>query len=113
MSQRLFHLFQPFITVIDVAATIQAFSAEFAIDLPPVRTLLLFFKLILFLLLLGLAVRNSDFVTVRYLLGMEWQAPLSLVIFVAFAIGMVMGLLLCSLRLLRNHRELRTLRKQS
>ena len=75
------------------------------------RTLLLILKLVLFLLLLGLAVRNSDFVTVRYFLGMEWQAPLSLVIFVAFAIGLVMGLLLCSIRLLRHHRELRSLRK--
>jgi uncharacterized integral membrane protein len=77
-----------------------------------VRTLLLVLKLILFLLLLGLAVRNSDFVTVRYFMGLEWQAPLALIIFVAFAIGLLMGLLLCSVRLLRNHRELRGLRKQ-
>ncbi len=75
------------------------------------RTLLLVLKLVLFLLLLGLAMRNSDFVTVRYFLGLAWQAPLVLVIFVAFAIGLVMGLLLCSVRLLRNHRELRNLRK--
>lgn len=77
-----------------------------------VRTLFLVLKLILFLFLLGLAVRNSDFVTVRYFMGMEWQAPLALIIFVAFAIGLVMGLLLCSMRLLRNQRELRGLRKQ-
>jgi uncharacterized integral membrane protein len=76
-----------------------------------VRALLLVVKLVLFLLLLGLAVRNSDVVTVRYFLGLEWQAPLVLVIFVAFAIGLVMGLMLCSIRLLRNHRELRSLRK--
>ncbi|MCP5276997.1 MAG: LapA family protein [Thiobacillus sp.] len=76
------------------------------------RTLFLILKLFLFLLLLGLAVRNSDFVTVRYFLGLEWQAPLILVIFVAFAVGLVMGLLLCSVRQLRNHRELRGLRKQ-
>jgi len=92
------------------AATIQAFRAE-TLSRKHVRTLLLILKLVLFLLLLGLAVRNSDFVTVRYFMGMEWQAPLALVIFVAFAIGLVMGLLLCSLRLLRNHRELRSLRK--
>lgn len=77
-----------------------------------VRTLFLVLKLMLFLFLLGLAVRNSDFVTVRYFMGMEWQAPLALIIFVAFAIGLVMGLLLCSMRLLRNQRELRGLRKQ-
>jgi len=76
-----------------------------------VRALLLLLKLALFLLLLGLAARNSDFVTVRYFLGMEWQAPLALVIFVAFAVGLVTGLLACSVRLLRNHRELRSLRR--
>jgi uncharacterized integral membrane protein len=92
------------------AATIQAFGQN-PTESHPVRALLLVLKLVLFLLLLGLAVRNSDFVTVRYLLGLEWQAPLALVIFVAFAIGLVMGLLLCSVRLLRNHRELRGLRK--
>jgi len=77
-----------------------------------VRTLLLILKLTLFLLLLGLAVRNSDLVTVHYFLGMAWQAPLALVIFVAFAIGLVLGLLACSVRLLRYQRELRSLRKQ-
>ena len=77
------------------------------------RTLLLILKLVLFLLLLGLAVRNSDAITVRYFLGMEWQAPLALVIFVAFAVGLVTGLLACGLRLLRNQRELRTLRKNA
>ncbi len=77
------------------------------------RALLFALKLILFLLLLGLAMRNSDFVTLRYFLGMEWQAPLALVIFVAFAIGLLMGLLVCSLRLLRYHRELRNLRKHT
>jgi uncharacterized integral membrane protein len=78
-----------------------------------VRTLLLILKLILFLLLLGLAVRNSDHIAVHYFLGMEWQAPLSLVIFVAFASGLITGLLACGLRLLRNQRELRTLRKNA
>lgn len=75
------------------------------------RAFLFALKLILFLLLLGLAMRNSEFVTLRYFLGMEWQAPLALIIFVAFAIGLLMGLLVCSLRLLRYHRELRNLRK--
>lgn len=77
------------------------------------RTLLLVLKLILFLLLLGLAVRNSENIAVHYFLGMEWQAPLSLVIFVAFAMGLITGLLACGLRLLRNQRELRSLRKHA
>jgi putative membrane protein len=76
-----------------------------------VRTLFLILKLILFLLLLGLAVKNSDFVSVRYFLGLEWQAPLSLVMLVAFGAGLVAGLAACGSRLLRIRRELRALRK--
>jgi len=97
-------------TVKDVRRYNSPFRAT-SIEPITVRVLLLVVKLVLFLLLLGLAVRNSDVVTVRYFLGLEWQAPLVLVIFVAFAIGLVMGLMLCSIRLLRNHRELRSLRK--
>jgi len=75
-----------------------------------VKSLTLLFKIVLFLLLLGFAALNSDSVTLRYFLGMEWQAPLSLVILAAFAVGLLAGLLGCSLRLLRNQRELRALR---
>ncbi len=74
------------------------------------KSLTLVFKIVLFLLLLGFAALNSDSVTLRYFLGMEWQAPLSLVILAAFAVGLLAGLLGCSLRLLRNQRELRALR---
>ncbi|MBI5329770.1 MAG: LapA family protein [Betaproteobacteria bacterium] len=77
------------------------------------RSLSLILKVLLFLLLLGFAAKNSDAVRLRYFLGLEWQAPLSLVILAAFAIGLFLGLLACSLRLLRAHRELRTLRAAS
>ena len=69
-------------------------------------------KIVLFLLLLGFAVLNSDNVTLRYFLGLTWEAPLSLVILAAFAVGLITGLLGCSLRLLRNQRELRVLQHQ-
>lgn len=53
-------------------------------------------RFVLFLLLLTFALKNTDDVTVRYYLGMEWRAPLAMVIFVAFlagaAIGVVAGL---------------------
>jgi uncharacterized integral membrane protein len=78
----------------------------------PVQSLTLIVKIVLFLLLLGFAALNSDSVTLRYFLGMAWQAPLSLVILAAFAVGLLTGLLGCSLRLLRNQRELRALRLQ-
>lgn len=81
---------------------------------PPasVRTLAFPLKVILFLLLLGFAALNSDSVTLRYFLGLEWQAPLSLVILIVFAVGLLTGLLACTSRLLRSHRELRDLRRE-
>lgn len=75
------------------------------------RTLSLVLKLILFLLLLAFAVKNSELVNVRYLMGLEWQAPLSLVLLLAFAAGVLLGLLGCSRQILLNRRELSRLRK--
>ncbi len=75
------------------------------------RYLALFLKIVLFVFLLGFAVKNSNVVTLRYFLGYEWQTSLALVILVSFAIGLLVGLLACSWRLLRNHRELRQLRR--
>ena len=75
------------------------------------RILALLLKIALFVLLLGFAVKNSDVVTLRYFLGYEWQSPLALVILLSFAIGLLVGLLASSWRLLRNHRELRQLRR--
>jgi len=77
-----------------------------------VRPLLLILKLVLFLLLLGLTVRNSDNVNLHLFLDQSWQAPLSLVIFLSFTVGTLVGLLACGARLMRSHRELRSLRKQ-
>ncbi len=75
------------------------------------RYLALFLKVVLFLLLLGFAVKNSEVVTLHYFLGYEWQSPLALVILASFAVGLLVGLLACTWRLLRNHRELRQLRR--
>lgn len=77
-----------------------------------VRALTVPLKIVLFLLLLGFAARNSEMVTLRFFLGLEWQSPLSLVILGAFAIGLLIGLLACSTHLLRDYREIRALRRQ-
>lgn len=76
----------------------------------PVRAILLLLKLLVFLILLGLAFRNSDLVTVHFFLGMAWDAPLVLVLFAAFATGLIFGLLACSGKWLQYRRELRDLR---
>jgi uncharacterized integral membrane protein len=50
-------------------------------------------RLLLFLLLLTFALQNTGDVTVRYYLGIEWRAPLALVLFAFFLAGALIGLL--------------------
>lgn len=69
-------------------------------------------KGLLFLLLLGLAVKNSDPVTLRYYLGVEWQAPLALVLFAFFVGGASMGLLAMLAPWVRQRSEIRRLRAE-
>ncbi|MDD4881890.1 MAG: lipopolysaccharide assembly protein LapA domain-containing protein [Gallionellaceae bacterium] len=75
------------------------------------RALTLVIKLVLFLLLLAFAIKNGEVVSVRYLMGLEWRAPLSLVLLLAFALGVLLGLLGASRQILNNRRELIRLRK--
>ncbi|MFA5081369.1 MAG: lipopolysaccharide assembly protein LapA domain-containing protein [Hydrogenophilaceae bacterium] len=75
------------------------------------RALTLVIKLVLFLLLLAFAIKNSEVVGVHYLMGLEWRAPLSLVLLLAFALGVLLGLLGASRQILNNRRELIRLRK--
>ncbi len=69
-------------------------------------------KGVLFLLLLGLAIKNSDPVTLRYYLGLEWQAPMALVLFVFFVAGALMGLLAMLAPWVRQRSEIRRLRAE-
>ena len=69
-------------------------------------------KGLLFVLLLGLAVKNSDSVTLRYYLGIEWQAPLALVLFVFFVAGALLGLLAMVAPWVRQRSEIRRLRAE-
>jgi len=78
-----------------------------------VRLLALSLKIFLFLLLLGFAAKNSETVSVRYPMGLEWQAPLSLALLIVFALGMLFGLLGCSRHLFKNRREIRRLRSSA
>ncbi len=50
-------------------------------------------RILLFLVLLGLATHNLDSVHVRGLFGLEWQAPMALVLLVVFSIGTLLGAL--------------------
>jgi lipopolysaccharide assembly protein A len=68
--------------------------------------------ILLFVLLFGFALKNTDAVVVRYFLGWEWRPPLSLALFVFFAVGVALGLLAGTLALYRQRRELVELRRE-
>lgn len=66
----------------------------------------------LFLLILSFAVVNTDPVTVRYYLGVQWQAPLVLVLLVALSIGAALGLLVGLVQTLRLRRRIAALQRE-
>jgi uncharacterized integral membrane protein len=76
------------------------------------RVFSLLTKLVVFLLLLGFAVKNIDNVTVRYFLGLEWQAPLAFILLVFFAVGIVAGILTSLGVVMRQRREMQALRRE-
>ena len=51
------------------------------------KYLLWFLRVLLFLVLLGFAIKNTDPVAVRFYLGGAWEAPLVFVLLVAFVVG--------------------------
>jgi uncharacterized integral membrane protein len=72
-----------------------------------------FIKAVIFILLLGFALKNSDVVTVHYYLDYVWEAPLVLILLGFFAMGAATGLLAIMPHLIRQRRELGKLRKAS
>ena len=80
------------------------------------RTLVLLIKVVLwlavFLLLLGFAVKNLDAVTVRYLMGLQWQAPLVLVLLAFFAAGVSLGVAPSVAIVVRQRREILGLKRE-
>jgi putative membrane protein len=70
-------------------------------------------RLLLFLLVLGFALRNSDTVTVRYYFGYEWQASLVLVLLAFFGLGVLLGLLACLPALFRQRRRIARLEREA
>lgn len=57
------------------------------------RALLWIVRLVLFVLLLGFAAKNSDPVSLRFFFDALWQAPLVIIILVFFAAGAALGAL--------------------
>ncbi len=61
---------------------------------------------IFFLFVLGFALKNSDPITLRYYLGIAWQAPLSLALLVVFFTGVLAGLAACFSLLVTQRRRI-------
>lgn len=76
------------------------------------RYLTWFFRFLLFVLLLGFAIKNTDTVALRYYFGFEWQAPLVLVLLVFFAAGAGVGVLACLGKLFRQRRQFLALERE-
>ncbi|MGA7180566.1 MAG: LapA family protein [Thiobacillaceae bacterium] len=68
-------------------------------------------KAVIFILLLGFALKNSELVTVHYYLNYVWEAPLVLVLLGFFTMGAMTGLLAVMPHLIRQRRELGKMRK--
>jgi uncharacterized integral membrane protein len=76
------------------------------------NALIWFLRGILFFLLLGLAIKNSSDVELRFFFDASWQAPLSLVLLIALAIGVVFGLLALLPQLIRQRRSIGRLQRE-
>lgn len=70
------------------------------------------FRLLLFVLLFGFALKNSDPVILRFYLGAHWEASLALVILVFFGIGVAAGVVACFGYIYRQRRDILRLRKE-
>ena len=77
------------------------------------KVLLWLLRGFVFIALFGLAVKNSEPVELRFYLDSVWQAPLSVVLLLAFAAGAVVGLTATLTALARQGRELRRLRRHT
>jgi len=76
------------------------------------RYLVWLFRAILFVVLLGFAVKNDQPVVVRYFFGFEWQASLVVILLLFFAVGMGIGVLAVLGNIFRQRREISALKRE-
>jgi len=65
----------------------------------------------LFILLLGLAVKNDQTVKLKYFFGLEWETNLVILLLVFFATGAVAGIFAMFVSLLKQRREIFRLKR--
>ncbi len=76
------------------------------------RYLIWSLRAVLFLLLLGFAVKNDQPVVLRYFFGYEWQTSFVVVLLCFFALGAAVGLAAMLATLLRQRRELSAVKRE-
>jgi lipopolysaccharide assembly protein A len=68
-------------------------------------------RVVLFLALLGFALKNDQQVTLRYFFGYEWQSSLVVVLLIFFAAGVAVGVLAMFANVLQKRREIAVLKR--
>jgi uncharacterized integral membrane protein len=76
------------------------------------RYLVWLLRAVIFLVLLGFAVKNDQPVVLRYFFGYEWQASLVVVLLLFFAVGMGMGVLAVLGNVFLQRREIASLKRE-
>lgn len=68
-------------------------------------------RIVLFIVLLGFAVKNDQSVTLHYFFGYEWQSSLVVVLLLFFTAGTVVGVLAMLANVLQQRREIARLKR--
>jgi putative membrane protein len=69
-------------------------------------------RAVLFIVLLGFAVKNDQQITLRYFFGYEWQSSLVIVLLIFFAAGTAVGVLAMFANVLQQRREITALKRE-
>jgi len=68
-------------------------------------------RALLFVMIFGFALMNTDTVRLRFFLGQSWETPMILALLLFFAFGAAIGVLACVSRLLGQRREIQKLQR--
>jgi len=77
-----------------------------------IRFFAFLFWAMVFVVLLLFAIKNAGLVTLYFYFDRSWEAPLVFVVLASFAVGAVFGMVACLPPLLRQRREILSLRKE-
>ena len=77
------------------------------------RTLSWLVRIVVFLLLLGLAIKNSGLVTLNFFFSSAWEIPLVLVLLVCFGVGVLTGATASLATLYRQRREIQRMKREA